>query len=365
MSNALRLARLPEFERWGSLARKVVRQSLGLRWNDVLEIYSYVPTIPLAESLAMEARRVGSDTHITLMTDDLWFTSMRELPLRWLRSPSQAEIAINRAITAYVYLGGPGDARRMRNISPEKFNANSVGNVRQDKPRVKRRVRDIDLPIGRLCPERAEAYGLDYKSWRKNYNTALSVDLREIRKAGEEWRSKLKGSGQIRITSKAGTNLTFEVQAREPMVEDGVISRSDLKRGFTSASLPAGKIVCAVQQTSAEGEAHFTDPVFIMGRTVKGLRLSFRKGRLVDWGADEHAELLTSMLGQSKRSGDRMGWFSIGLNSAAEPCMLDNSIVKNDVAIGLGPHPILEPSKTGSRDYFEGTIGKAKVDSTN
>jgi hypothetical protein len=157
------MADRPEFERWTPLARQAVRRSLNLHWKDIFEIYSYVPTIPLAEALALEARRSGSDTHITLMTDDLWFTSMQELPARWLRAPSQVELAINQAITAYVYVGGPRDARRMRHISPEKHYANAVGNIRQDEPKRRRRIRHIDLPIGRLSPERAEAYGLDYE----------------------------------------------------------------------------------------------------------------------------------------------------------------------------------------------------------
>ena len=86
----------PAFQRWIPLANQVVRRTLGLRWKDVFEIYSYIPTIPLAEALALEARRTGSDTHITLMTDDLWFTSMRELTTRWLSTPSPVESAITR-----------------------------------------------------------------------------------------------------------------------------------------------------------------------------------------------------------------------------------------------------------------------------
>lgn len=56
-----------------------------------------------------------------------------------------------------------------------------------------------------------------------------------------------------------------------------------------------------------------------------------------------------------------MGWFSVGLNAAATPCMLDNSIVKDDVGIGLGPHPLLEPSNVQSKPYFDGTIGPVKL----
>lgn len=361
MSPSRRVVKPAEFERWIPLARKIVHQSLALQWNDSLEIYSYILTIPLAEALAIEARRAGSDTHITLMTDDLWFTSMQELSAKWLRTPSQVEIAINKAITAYVYLGGPQDARRMRSIPPKKFNANAIGNIRQDEPRRKRRVRHIDLPIGRVCPERAQAYGLDYELWQKNYHAALAMSLDEIQKAGEELRSKLKGRTKVRISSNVGTNLTFETKAIAPMVEDGIISNSDLRRGFVSTTLPAGKIVCAVQPTSVSGSVRFADPAFLMGRSVKGLQLRFEKGRLVHWRADEHGELLTSLLSYGEDSGDRMGWFSIGLNPAPKPCMLDNSIVKNDVAIGFGPHPVLESSKVASKVYFDGTIGPVKL----
>src|SRR2546428_5530864 len=106
----------PDFQQWIPVAKQVVRRTLGLRWRDVLEVYSYIPTIPIAEALALEARRAGSDTHITLMTDDLWFTSMKELPTRWLRTPSPVESAIGGVITAHAYLGGPPGAPRVPGI---------------------------------------------------------------------------------------------------------------------------------------------------------------------------------------------------------------------------------------------------------
>jgi len=351
----------PDFKRWIPLARQVVQRSLGLCEKDVFEIYTYVPTIPLAEALALEARRKGSDTHLTLMTDDLWFNSMQELPHRWLRAPSDIELAINRAVTADIYLGGPRDVRRMRDIPPSKFEANTIGNIEQEEPKRRRKVRHVDLPIGRLCPERAEAYGLDYERWERSYNAALDVNLQEIQKAGEVLSRKLRGKRKVKITLDAGTSLRLETQGRQPMVEDGIISSSDIRRGFVETSLPAGKIVAGVLSGSVEGRIVFTDPVFLMGRTVKGLHMNFRRGRLVDWGADENAGLLTDVL-QAKGARGQVGWFTIGLNSAAEPCMLDNSIVENDVGIGLGQHLLLERSGTKPSIQFYSTIGLADIE---
>src|SRR3989442_6995753 len=82
------------------------------------------------------------------MTDDLWFTSMEELSTKWLSTASPIEHALAETETAHIYLGGPADARRMREIPPEKFEANSLGGDRQHEPRKKRRGRGGHPPHG-------------------------------------------------------------------------------------------------------------------------------------------------------------------------------------------------------------------------
>jgi leucyl aminopeptidase (aminopeptidase T) len=351
------------FMKWIPLAKQVVQRTLGLGWKDVLEVYSYLPTVALAEALALEARRAGSDTHITLMTDDLWFTSMEDLPTRWLREPSQVELAINETVTAHVYLGGPADARRFSSIPLDKFDANAIGNLKQDEPRQRRRVRQVDLPIGRVCQERAEAYSLDYPRWRRSYEAALAVDLDDIRKAGLEWAQKLKGRKKVRITSNSGTDVRFETKDIAPFVDDGIIDAKDVRSGHLETGLPAGKVVSAVLSNSAEGEVHFAEPFLLAGKVIRGVSLVFEKGRLVCWEAKEHADLLSHPLRNvAKMGGDRLGWFAIGLNPVAEPCMLDNRIVKDDVTIGLGYHPQMEPSKERTAAGFEATIGICNVE---
>src|SRR2546425_1680854 len=183
----------PAFESWIPLARQVVRTSLRLGWKDVFTIYTYPSTIPLAEALALEARRVGSDTHLTLMTDDLWFTSMQELSTKWLSTASPAERAMAEAETAHIYLGGPADARRMRDIPPEKFEANSLGGDRQHEPRRKRRGPGIDLPIWRLTPEGAGTHGPGYEKGDGGYRKAPAVDLKENQHLGAALGRALRG----------------------------------------------------------------------------------------------------------------------------------------------------------------------------
>lgn len=348
------------FEQWIPLARQVVRTSLQLRWKDVFEVYSYLPTVPIAEALALEARRAGSDTHITLMTDDLWFTSMRELSTKWLSQPSPVEYAINETVTADVYLGGPGDARRMRDIPPEKFEANSLGGTRQDEPHRRRRVRHVDLPIGRVTPQRAEAYGLDYERWYASYHAALGVDLAEIQRRGAALARKFVGK-PVRVTSSSGTDLRFAVKRIPPMVDDGIVSAADVKRGIVEASLPAGSVAAAVRSESVEGVVRAQDPIFFAGRTIASPWFRIKKGRIVEWGAAQNSDLLDRDLKMSGVGKARVGYVTVGLNSKAQPGMLENGIVENNVGIGLGAHPGLERKAFDPNVFFFFTNGRSHL----
>src|SRR2546430_9525534 len=82
---------------------------------------------------------------------------MEELSTKWLSTASPIEHAIAEAETAHIYLGGPADARRMRDIPPEKFEANSLGGDRQHEPRRKRRGRGSALPLWGPHPARVRA----------------------------------------------------------------------------------------------------------------------------------------------------------------------------------------------------------------
>ncbi len=350
------------FESWIPLARQVVRTSLRLGWKDVFTIYTYPPTIPLAEALALEARRTGSDTHLTLMTDDLWFTSMQELSTKWLSAASPIEHAIAKTETAHIYLGGPADARRMRALSTKKFEANDMGNIRQHEPRRTRKVRDIDLPIGRLTRERAEAYDLDFGRWSHSYHDALAVDLKEIQRSGIALARSLRGKKRVHFVSDAGTDLRLETRAIAPVLNDGIISAADIRRGFVATALPAGRLEAAVRPDSVEGEVRATDSIPFAGRAIVRPWFRIHAGKIAEAGAATHEDLLLRLLQQSKVGAARIGYITIGLNAAAEPCMLDNSIVKDDLGIGLGPHPQLERGAADPTVSFDATVGPVRME---
>jgi len=218
------------------------------------------------------------------------------------------------------------------------------------------------LPIGRITPERAESYGLDYEKWYASYHQALAVDLKEIQREGTALARSLRGRKKVRISSDAGTDLRFETKAIAPIVSDGIISAEDIRRGFVRTALPAGRLEAAVRPESVNGEVRGTDPIPFAGRAIVRPWFRIQSGKVVESGAAEHEDLLHRVLQPSKSAGTRIGYVTIGLNATAEPCMLDNSIVKDDVGIGLGPHPQLERSAADPTVSFDWTIGRVRME---
>lgn len=77
----------------------------------------------------------------------------------------------------------------------------------------------------------------------------LSADYNEVHEVMRRTARRLRGAREVRLTSSAGTDLTFRVAGREWITEDtGLCSR---KGAFTT--LPAGELFIAPVEESAEG----------------------------------------------------------------------------------------------------------------
>src|SRR5206468_4835144 len=113
---------------------------------------------------------------------------------------------------------------------------------------------------------------------------------------------------------------------------------------------------------SGDGEIRGTDSIAFAGRPIVRPWFRIRSGKILESGAAEHEALLHRMLRQANSQRARIGYVTIGLNEAAEPCMLDNSIVKDDVGLGLGPHPELERRIADPAVSFDWTVGPVRIE---
>jgi len=135
---------------YDELAKIVVKDSLGINSSNVVTITTWDHTIDVANAMAVECFKQGADAMISLWTDEYYYGLLRELSAESLQVPSKICQAFTEAETATINLYGPKNPEGLKKLSPAKINAWMEG---------ERKIRNVNLPLALLTPERAKVYG--------------------------------------------------------------------------------------------------------------------------------------------------------------------------------------------------------------
>jgi hypothetical protein len=144
----------------------------------------------------------------------------------------------------------------------------------------------------------------------------LQTDYRALadrqRAVGEALRT-----GEVRLTSAAGTDLRFRAGDRPVNQQDGDASRARSQRGQVlvdkEIELPAGVIRVAPLEETVDGMVAFPTSQWD-GRPVEGLRLRFARGRVVEVTATRGREAVEAEMQRAGDAGRAFREFALGLN---------------------------------------------------
>ena len=124
-------------------------------------------------------------------------------------------------------------------------------------------------------------------------------------------------TGEVHVTSPAGTDLRFRVGDRPVNLQDGDASRSRSAAGVTlidkEIELPAGAIRVAPLEESVEGVIAFP-PSQWDGRPVEGLKLRFARGRVVNVTATSGRDAVEAEMKAAGEAGRAFREFALGFN---------------------------------------------------
>jgi aminopeptidase len=109
---------------------------------------------------------------------------------------------------------------------------------------------------------------------------------------------------KIRVVAE-GTDLTMNVEGRKWINCDG------------AANMPDGEIFTGPIEDSVEGTVSFSFPGYYSGKEADGIRLTFKKGKVVKATASKNEDFLNAML-DSDEGARRVGEFAIGTNYSIE-----------------------------------------------
>lgn len=124
-------------------------------------------------------------------------------------------------------------------------------------------------------------------------------------------------TGEVRLTSPAGTDLRFRVGDRPINLQDGDASRARAARGQVlidkEIELPAGVVRVAPLEESVEGTVVFPTSQWD-GRPVEGLRLRFARGRVVEVTATRGRDAVEAEMQKAGDAGRAFREFALGMN---------------------------------------------------
>jgi leucyl aminopeptidase (aminopeptidase T) len=165
----------------------------------------------------------------------------------------------------------------------------------------------------------------------------MAANYLEIERDSKRIAELITNANEVRVTSKAGTDITFSVKGRNGMVDAG---------NFTAkgawGNLPSGEAACAPVEGTASGKI-VVEPAWYPDLTER-MTLEFRKGYVVDFiGGGKIGDEFRNILDFSKKeepyiSRRNLAELGIGTNPNAKrpDNILEAEKIKGTVHLAIG-----------------------------
>lgn len=144
----------------------------------------------------------------------------------------------------------------------------------------------------------------------------LTTDYDRLKRIQSSFDSAMR-SGPVRVTTPAGTNISFTIGDRPVTKQNGDASLSNMQYAQNlidrEVELPAGAIRVAPVEGSVEGTIAFPDGMW-NGKKVEGLVLTFKKGKVVNISAKSGQENVKAELDQAGDAGYSFRELAVGFN---------------------------------------------------
>ncbi len=336
--------------RESQFAKAVLTQNLQVRPGENVIIEGWSRMLPWAAALARETRRLKAYPLVLFEDEDGYWDSVDAREDGVLGATPAHEWAALGKTNVYIHMWNAGDRLRLEALGPTRQGKLFGWNPSWYKIATKAGLRGSRLEIGRPFPSLAKVYGVDQDSWMDQVVEASLVDPDQLRRAGTPLQRALEKGKRIRITADNGTDLTLGLAHRPARIDDGRVSKEDLRRPFGMLNLlPAGTVRVALDESVADGTLVANRTSYNDTGMSTGGRFDFRKGRLVDHHFDTGAEFFDKDYAKGGTGRDRPGYLAIGLNPK-----LHNTPQLEDREAGAITVSV------GNNSFFPGGKNKAK-----
>lgn len=297
------------------LAKIMLNHSLKVKKREnVLITTSDSGSYPLVKALYVETLKMGAypvvDTEIDFLINRSnmggFAYQFYSLANEWQLSTIPEEIVKAKIewADAYVRIVTIDNLRELAEIEPEKIT---------NRMKLMRPIMDKMIDSNRWVltyyptPAMAQEAGMSLDSLMDFYYKSVITDYDAMRERLLKLQSKMDKGTEIRVVGKE-TDLTVVIKGRLAQACYG------------ERNIPDGEVFLAPVHERVEGTVYLDLPSIAMGREVRGVRLEFRKGMVVNAQAEVGDEVLQKLL-DTDRGARYLGEFAIGANYKIKKAM--------------------------------------------
>jgi len=351
-------------EKLGRIAKLVVERNLNVKKGEQVVIQTWAHTLDAADEFYYAVRKRGGNPGMLFNVEDAYFKALKDLNMNLLMAKNEFARAIAGVENVNIFFAGPSDPRKFMTVSYEKINATQDNKLQAEITKVQkqRKVRSAFVNIGQATPERAAAYGIEYEKWRDAMLDALMADPDEMARIAKPLITAIKKGKHGVLRSSDGSALKFRLAGRSPVLDDGVLRPEDIKRGDNFVHLPAGVIFTAPLEASANGRIYHDIPQPSRGQYVKGVWADVKNGVLARYGAEKNEKELKEIVESQNPGKMELGYFTIGVNPAAQPYFIDHQMARGVVGFHFANNATFGGKIKDRQYYFTGFSKKATLE---
>jgi leucyl aminopeptidase (aminopeptidase T) len=157
------------------------------------------------------------------------------------------------------------------------------------------------------------------------FRTGLDTDYRDIEQRCEDVLGAVAGATEVRVTSPAGTDITFEPGEREWFTDTGIVHEPGMM-----SNLPAGEVF--ISPETAAGTYVVDGTMMPHGLLDRELKFTVEDGFVTDIGDDEIREQVESGADEVGQDAYNLAELGIGTNIAVSE--LVGSVLLDEKAVG-------------------------------
>jgi aminopeptidase len=262
---------------------------------------------PLYEAIGRSVARRGAYAVFQLSLDGgigaINRSWLSDAPDDLVRTPSSLQSRVLTEADALLVVVAPENTRAASAVDASRLTAG-----RASYEPTMRRFNNDDAPWVAChypTPALAQEAGMATDEFADFLYGACLLDWDAERARIQRYADRFDRADEVRIVGK-GTDLRLGIAGR----------RFEVDAGGTGGgvNMPGGEFFCSPLEDSTEGEILFAElPAFHRGREVRGIRLRFENGRVVDASADVDEALLLETLDKDE-GARRLGELGIGCN---------------------------------------------------